>query len=400
MTFSQIFLILTLFIFSSSATYAKPNSCVKYYRSTAIQAEAKNLEKYLHGPLGTSLESTVKTIGTRNNKVIFVKNKDGRWVSKHDAVPGTLTAEGDIRLPIFLLGTELAAKLGYAIREIGNNEIEIHVPDADLLAQKIAQINVALKAKDLDPITYLPIRAGFVTVKETIQMILSAQGDYLVHFPYADKDLVIAPHEVSFHLGSILLNRKIIARSRTITEEFQNLIDIIDQHKDELGPQATRLKGQLRIERNFEMDAGLASMVTSPGFTRRDNDMKSYTELRSKVTRRYWNYMIRNIEFLARPKMQPYEAVLTHLELITGLELKDIIRDVDRSDFRTMTIPLARVGTKVEMDAQALIVLKKIAITYAAKSRQRYETGPPTVWLEEFLSKLDQRIQDISDSLD
>lgn len=400
MSFLTSFLVLSLLLFGSPGAGAKANSCLQYYKSTAIQSEARNLEKYLHGPLGTSLKSTVKTVGTRGQKVIFVKDKDGVWVSKHNAVVDTLTAEGDIRLPIFLLGTELAAKLGYAIREIGNNQIEIHVPDAELLAQKIAEINTSLKSRGLEPITYLPIRAGFVTSKETMQMMLSAQGDYLVHFPYADKDLIIAPHEVSFHLGSILLSKKIIARSRIITEEFQSLIDLIDQHKEEIGPIASRLKGQLRIERNFEMDAGLASMVTSPGFTRRDGDMKSYSELLPKVTPRYMRYMIRNIEFLARPKMQPFEAVLTHLELTTGLDLKELMSDGDRRDFYSMTIPVARVGTKVEMDVQTLTVLKKIAVTYAARSRERYETGLPTVWLSEFLNTIDKRIKDISDSLD
>lgn len=373
-------------------------SCGYFYSQESSDKEAKILSLYLNGPAGTSLQPTVKTVGNRNNKVIFSKDKDGLWVSKHDAVINTLTAEGDVRLPIFLLGTELAAKLGYVIREIENNQIEIEVPDADLLAYKIGKINESLKARGLEPITYLPVRTGFVTVRETIQLILSAKDDYLIHFPYADKDLVIAPHEVSFHLGSIVLNKAITSRARILTEETQLLIDLLEQHSDKLGPQVKRLMGQLRIERNFEMDAGLASMVTSPGFTRRDGGMKSYTQLYPEFSARYWNYMLRNIEFLMRPTMQPHEAILNHLQRITGLDLSDI-NPSSKNDFQTMTIPIARVGTKVEMDAQSLLVLKSIATNYSQRPRTQYEVGPPSYWLEGFLKNLDTRIQEISDSL-
>lgn len=396
----KLFVVLTIsFLFQASFAHnAKQYHCLQFYAPTNFTKEAQNLSKYLNGPLGTSEASTVTTKGVLANRVVFVKDKDGMWVSKRNAVKDTLTAEGDIRLPIFLLGTELAAKLGFSIREISEKEIEVLVPDADLLADKITQINTSLKSRGLEPITYLPVRTGFVTVKETIQLILSAQGDYLVHFPYADHDLIIAPHEVSFHLGSILLSKKIISRSRIITEEFQKLIDLIETHKDQIGPLYRRLMGQLRIERNFEMDAGLASMVTSPGFTRRDGGMKSYAELYPSISERYRKYMVRNIEFLDRPRMQPFEAALIHLEKITGLDLSDLT-SADRASFYTMEIPIARVGEKVALDSPSMQALKNVAQIYAKQSRPVFETALPQIWLEEFLHSMDQRIKEISDSL-
>jgi hypothetical protein len=396
MKITIVFLALSFFV--SFGVAGTTIECAQFYAQGTSSKEAEVLSRYLNGPKGTSENPTVKAVGNRVFKIIFIKNKDGVWVSKHNAVTNTLTAEGDIRLPIFLMGTKLAAQLGYVIREIGNNEIEIEVPDAELLAFNVDKINKSLKARGLEPITYLPVRAGFVTVKETISMILSAQGDYLVHFPYADKDLVLAPHEVSFHMGAMLLSKKIISRARIITEENQKLVDLIDTYKDQLGPIAKRLKGQVRIERNFEMDAGLASMVTSPGFTRRDGGMKSYAELNSQISDRYWKYMVRNIEFLNRPRMQPYEAVLMNLEMITGVDLSDLTK-ADRKQFYTMTIPIARVGEKVALDAAGQALVKKIAVEYAQLQRPKFETGEPEVWLKEFLQNLDQRIQDISDSL-
>ncbi len=353
---------------------------------------------YLKGPAGTSDKSVVTAIAHKNGKVIFIKNKNDEWVSRHDAVENTLTAEGDIRLPIFLLGSELAAKLGYVIKDLGEQRLEIEVPDADTLGLKVGEINRSLKARGLEPVTYLPVRTGFVTIRETIDIILSAKGDYLVHFPYADNDLAIASHEASFHLGSILLNRKIVSRARKITEETQELLNIIEAHQNEFGPKYRRLMGQLRIERNFEMDAGLASMVTSPGFSRRDNDMKSYGEIQEKFTDRYWNYMLRNVEFLAHPKMQPFEAVLARLQLITGQDFGAEIKS-NVSSIQSTILERAKVGTKVPLETQEAAALKKIVKLYVQKIRSKEEIGSSQEWLLEFIKGLDQRIKDLSDSL-
>ncbi len=284
------------------------------------------------------------------------------------------------------------------IKDTGGQQLEIEVPDADTLAVKIGEINQSLKTRGLEPVTYLPVRAGFVTIKETINIILSAKGDYLVHFPYADGELSIASHEVSFHLGSILLNRKIVSRARKITEETQELLNLIEAHQDEFGPKFKRLMGQLRIERNFEMDAGLASMVTSPGFSRRDHDMKPYREIQGKYSDRYWKYMLRNIEYLAHPQMQSFEAVLGRLQLITGEDFSADIKN-DTSSIQIRVLERAKIGTKVLLDSKEKAVLKKIVKLYVQKLRALDQTGSSQAWLEEFIGGLDKRIQDLSDSL-
>jgi hypothetical protein len=376
---------------------AQPIACQLLLEMGPV-AEANQLKKFLTGPEGTSDQSVVKPIGHRKGKVVFVKNKDEKWVSRHNAIANSLTAEGDVRLPILLLGPELAAKLGYAIREVGKNSIEIEVPDADLLAERVGKINKSLKARGLEPITYLPVRSGFVTVKETIQMMLSASGDYQLHFPYADRDFPLVNHEVSFHLGAVLLNKKITSRAREIIEETQSFINLIDAHRAEIGDVAIRLKGQIRIERNFEMEAGLASMVTTPGFSRRDNGMKSYNEIIPLISQRYMKYLVRNVEYLARPTLQPFEAVLTRLHLITGVDVKALIKS-DNSNYQTFSLEQQRIGIQVKLNDQELAILKKIAVEFASKPRALRETGTPESWLNEFLLGLDQRIKDINESL-
>lgn len=364
-----------------------------------VMADANSLSRYLGGPFGTSDNPVVTPSGFRNGKVVFTKYKDNLWVSRHDAIPNTLTAEGDIRLPIFLFGPELAAKFGYAIREVGNNQIEIEIPDAEMYFQKVAKANQYLLSRKLEPITYVPIRTGFVTIKETIQIIRSAQGDYLVHFPYADRDFPLVTHEVAFHLGAILLNKKIIQRSREITDEFQLFIDMITEAKDEFGEaQANRLKGQLRIERNFEMEAGLASMVTSPGFSRRDLGMKPYSEILPRISARYLNYMLRNVHYLARPYLQPFEVVLTRLGLMTGVQVQDLVKN-NNADFPTFSLPAQRIGIKVELNESQLATLRRLAVQYAQKERGTKELGAVSDWLDEWLMGLDKRIQDITNGL-
>ena len=137
--------LLTTLSFAQTSYAQAPVSCQLLLQASP-SAEADNLKNYLSGPFGTSDVAVIHPIGHRNGKVVFVKNKNDMWVSRHEAIEHSLTAEGDVRLPIFLLGPELAAKLGYAIREIGNNEIEIEVPDAELLALKVAKINSSLKS--------------------------------------------------------------------------------------------------------------------------------------------------------------------------------------------------------------------------------------------------------------
>jgi hypothetical protein len=392
-------IIVGLLLLANAGYGASLNLCAQALKPSASTIEAVNLSQYLTSYEGTSDLATVKAVGWRDGKVIFEKDKRGLWVSRHDAIPNTLTAEGDIRLPIFLFGTKLAAKLGYAIRELSPDKIEIGVPDADTLASKIAKANANLKARGLEPITYLPVRAGLVTIREIQAMMLSAQGDFNIYFPYADKDLNLVSHEASFHLGSILLNKKITSRAREVTQETANLLAMIEERAADVGPLAKRLMGQIRIERNFEMDAGLASMVTSPGFSRRDHGMKSYKEINPLISERYRSYMIRNIEFIARPRLQPYEAVLTRLQLITGVDVSDLIHH-DNSNFLAMTLERAKVGTKVVLEEREKLALRKIAVSYASRQRTNFQTGPPQDWLNEFLQQLDQRIQDIEDSLE
>ncbi len=371
-------------------------TCLEIFGNFDYEMEAENLNKYLEGPKGTSSHSVVRVVDHTMNRIVFVKRKDEPWASNHEAIENTLTTEGDIRLFIFLVGPKLAAKLGFMIRDIGNDEIEIYVPDADYLTAKIIEINKALERHEKEPISYLPVRAGFISIEEIFEMLASNNAGFDVSFPFADRDFTIASHEVAFHLGSILLSKKMTSRSRILTLEYQALIEIIKLHASQLGRTADDLIHQLRLERNFEMDAGLASLVAKPGFTRRDNNLKPYAEL--TYYDNYMKSMIQAITYLVRPTWQPYEAALLRLENMTGVDLSSIVSG-DRNEFKTSSLAQVNVGKKFILNEKEQAIIREIAKDFFVRQRVKLETGEPTVWLHEFLQNLDRRIQEISDSL-
>jgi hypothetical protein len=108
--------------------------------------------------------------------------------------------------------------------------------------------------------------------------------------------------------------------------------------------------------------------------------------------------MIRNIEYLDRPRLQPYEAVLTRLHLITGIDVQKYIKG-DGKIFPSYKLDAQRVGTKVVLNPEQLVILGHIVEKFMQAPRVLRETGTPEAWLDEYLSGLDKRIQDLNESL-
>ena len=394
----KVFLFIALAIFGVERSYAQ-DGCETVFSSNS--APSSEFEPYisgsLAGPLGTSNDSVVTAVGFHDGKVFFEKDVDTPWVSRHYAVENTLTQEGDVRMPVFLLGTRLAERFGYKITNMGNQKLEIQVPDSNTIRSVVTHLNQSLRARALEPITYLPVRTGFISIEEVQKIMLSADGDFRIYFPYADQNLQIASHEASFHLGSILLTQKITGRARAITEETQRFIDLLQSNRSTFMNKGNELKDQLLIERNFEMDAGLASMVTTPAFMRRDGQMKSYAKLFPGMTPRYRKYFLRNIEYLNRPSLQPYEAVLARLQLMTGLEVTPFLKHRDYH-FLAHSLPDYRIGNQIRLDDRELEALKQLVSQYVAIPRAIYITGVAEDWLNEYLGQLDQRIEDLEKS--
>ncbi len=371
--------------------------CESLFHVLSPKEEAKLIGFFLKENKGTSNQSTVKWIENTDHKVIFIKKKSDMWLSRHNALEESLTAEGDLRLPMFLMGSELAAHMGFAIHEF-EDRIEIAIPDAKSLGIVVSQINQSLKSRGLEPITYLPVYTGYITIQEGFDLALAAKGDYQVFFPYADDFPALVPHEASFHLGAMMLPSKVTKRARLITEETQSFLKLINLHRKEIGSEKTQeLIDQIMHERVFEHDAGFASLVTSPAHARRDNDMKTYREIFSKISDKFWFYMKRDIEYLNRPGLQPYEAVLARLQIMTGVDLSEFIGN-DTRGFIAFERLDQGIGKKVELTAKQKQSLKDVVVRYMSTPHLTAEITTSKALAEDYIQYLDKRISDINAS--
>ncbi len=380
----------------ASSQYA----CGSLFFQASESKKIATLSKYLKENNGTSDQSTVSWIDHTDQKVIFKKNRDGLWLSRHLALEKSLTAEGDLRLPMFLFGAKLSVQLGFGIYEFGksNSVLEVAIPDADQLARLVSEINASLKARGLEPMTYLPVRTGYISVDDGIQLALSASGDYLMHFPYADEHQILVPHEAAFHLGAMMLPAKIIRRARLITQETINFLKILKSHQAEFGAKAQTLIDQIMLERSFELDAGLASSVTTPAHARRDHGMKTYSEILPLMSEKSWQYLQRAMEYLNRPKLQPFEAVLTRLQIMTGIDLSEFVKG-DNSGFMVREIASQGIGNKINLNQTEQKVLRKIVVSYLNSSpRPGLEINNSKQLAEDYIGGLDKRITDVSAS--
>ena len=374
-------------------------ACQNLFYEPSPATKMALLNKYLKESNGTSNHSTVTWVDHTDQKVVFSKPKDALWLSRHIALEESLTAEGDLRLPMFLFGAKLAMQFGFGIYEFENNLLEVTIPDADLIAARVAKINASLKMQGREPIRYLPVRTGYITAEEGIDLALVSGTDFLMQFPYADLDRVIVTHEAAFHLGAMMLPTKILRRARSITEETINFANLLKAEEGAFGKNTAAFIHQLLLERSFELDAGLASSVTTPAHARRDNGMKSYSETFNSMTERSWKYMSRSMEYLNRPQLQPFEAVLTRLQLMTGVNLSELIHG-DNSGFTATQIPSQKIGDKIRLSKQEVSVLLKVVKTFYRQPRPIFESNSPRSLAEYYIQGLDQRISEISASLD
>jgi hypothetical protein len=348
--------------------------------------------------LGTSRESSEKSVvrflGNKRGKVIFQKDKASPWLSRKNVYENSLTSEGDIRISIFLFGPKLAEELGFNIRDLGNGVLEIEVPNSQMLATLVSRINLGLLSRGLEPITYLPVRAGFVSSEESLQLTLSSREGLLMLFPYADLDPKLVSHEVAFHLGSILLPRQMTSRARSVTLETVRFVEFLRKNQGVLGDKAVLIAEQLMHERNFELDNGTATLTATPAFTRRNEGLPTYKQLIEKFDETAWKYMTKAVEYLARPGIQPLDALLFRLQYMVGLNVNDFAKS-NPSEFKVANSQRHNLGTKIELDIRELEILRKLLTTYVQQPRPQYETISARNVLDNYLQNLDGRIEDI-----
>lgn len=340
--------------------------------------------------------------------VILTKIKDLAWASTKQ-LSTAFTPQGDPRVPIYFLGSKIASKLGFKIYTDPKYPFQLimEVPGANLLGSHIFEINQVLKARGLEPIAYLPVKADILTSKEILDLSLSGTGDTLLQFPYSDSNSN-APHEITFHIGALAYPHKFFKRAHQITRHTSNVAELLKARASEFGKEAgtiRRIADQLITERTHEIDVALADILgllselkqASPGATYREI-WKALDSLRPDT----FEELQLRLDFLARPSLTPINSVMKRIRTMTQANATQS-EWIFKTEFRIIEDFFANFGAPIQLSKESIqkleVLLKKYNKEHA-KDDGWIRTASPKRWLKEFMLGLDKRLEQISSALD
>lgn len=233
------------------------------------------------------------------------------WHSLEQLNPNGATPQGDVRNFIYFAGQELAQRFGFEFR-IEDGDVVLLVPDAERIAKTVALLNPILISRGQDPIQYLPIRAGFSRLGETLAMSNAATGVIEVRFPYADRDPDLAAHEVSYHLGALLYGSRLMKKAGAINREVERVIKLMSAAQL---PRANYLAAQLMKWREGELDTGMANLQIYLTLHRRATRLENYTARDME----YFDEATASVIELAHPYYNPTEIVAMQVMYLAGV---------------------------------------------------------------------------------
>lgn len=380
---------LILFLLFSSSWALAQNQCETVF-------SLSQLEIFLSTQLTeTSKNSVVKyTSQQESESIILSKSVDQPWISVHWSKDSGLSVEGDVRNPMFIFGSQLSQKMGFEIVQDSANTLKIKIPDAKKIARFVKATNKELVKMGKGIISYLPVRFGYATSQQMLKLSVSGKGSYDLLFPYADRDPTLVSHEISYHLGALLLSPQILERTRVVTERHLQFIQLLKEKGNFLGIQLENIIAQIEVDRAFELDVGTGNTSYFLSSLKKDYPGKSYKDFANKQIPQFET----DLSYLVRGDWTPTGVVIARvLKMIVNFNLSNF-------NFKNFLMPQTTMGhgakTKLsEYQAQKLIqLLKEFSSIYEAGDAEKYPPIVSSVLVHDFLDQLDQRVQDINEA--
>lgn len=381
------------------APFAHANHCEVWLTGTA------KAEKLTFQNLASSQTAEHPTVHFErldsNGEVVFTKNDEVEWISVHKYLENSLTPQGDLRNPIFLFGVPLASRLHFRIQRRDSQHVELRAPGAQLYGKILDGLNAGLKKRNAATMLYRPLPvAGLVDHVQSMKLALSAPGDFMLGFPYADNDPKLTGHEVAFHLGEIILTHSLVERASAINWHTMNLAVLINQYRHRLGPISSEVIDQLLLERSLEIDAGGANLIGHLAEARSRTGLAPYRDLLLRIFNAEDREMLESlVEYFARPALLPLEAVFMRLHAMTDVKLDGII--TPKYSFSYLTTKAdPRFGRRIDLTTKESETLKKILHLYKSKHRDNLGRSTAATELRHLMLNLDVRIRELTEVYD
>lgn len=360
----------------------------------SICATSKNYELN-NNPLSNYLRIEAKTTVdslyqwkhlSESGDIVLEKLKGHIWYSsaKHNFTE--ITPEGDVRIPIAVFGAELAYEMGFRIESVidpstGNEKIIIRVPGFKKINEFIRLANEELKEAGQEPISYKLFKSGLLQSSEFLDITLDVNGDYLLQFPFDDANVYLTAHEISFHLAAIMLPRKILFRTKAISELTRKLTFKLADFDAEMNGKAKLIIDVLKVRRSEELDFGTGNLglciagQTIPGFF--NNIFDTLIVGQSMIQK------------LANPELSPLRHVLENTSSITKLEsiglnpeekdlLEKILSDFAKEEASYNDEAIYEISTSITWfdEFKAGLPARRIQILKAAQRAKRQQASP------------------------
>ena len=266
--------------------------------------------------------------------------------------------------------------------------------------KKIEEINKKLIAANLEPITYSPIKAGYLENDEILPLSLTEDLIINIFFPYEDGNFEVTPHEVTYHLAPILFSKKVTDRIRAISLPIEEFSQIVEKSKI-LGQKGLKLASILRANRGNRIDVGSGNLFSFVARAKAIAASKLGKYANNAITNKLMGnkfYADNDLQIafsqLAEPGLPPTKVLVESVLLVVG-NLKGVAKKssgavLQNSEQLTLT----------DHEAQELTGLLNEYI----KSHNEYDEGfkPQSAisMFVEFKEGLDKRVDEILSVLD
>jgi len=377
------FIVIMAFIFTGSWALAQ-NRCESLFLLS-------KLETFLSTQLVDTSKSSVVSYSLQqeSDSIILTKPVDQPWISLHWSKDTGLSVEGDVRNPMFIFGSQLSYKMGFDIVQDSASTLKIKIPDAKKIARFVKATNTELVKMGKGIISYLPVRFGYATSQQMLKLSVSGRGAYDLLFPFADRDPTLVSHEVAYHLGALALSSQILERTHVVTERHLQLIQFLQQRGQFLGIQLENIIAQIELDRGFDLDVGTGNTSYFLASLKKDYPGKTYKDFADKQIPQFES----DLSYLVRADWTPVDVVIMR-----------VLNMISNFNYDNFPMPHTSMGhgakTKLsDYQAQKLIqLLKEFSAKFETSDAEKYPPIKASVLVRDFLSHLDQRIQDINEA--
>lgn len=404
---------------ASENALALPKICSGFFSKRERAAETSEpIAQVL--ALGRQSPYSFETVKYSHNfdGYLYLNKVAGPWRSLSTAYSRN-TPQGDPRVPMAILGPELAYAIGFRIKPLGADTYEMRVPGSQVLSAKIATINSKLQAAKLDKFGYSLVTTGYLTAEEILNLAAEISGDIILKFAFAEMNPKIAAHEVTYHYN-LVWPTEVLIRAHHINLLTKKFVGYLRVHKADF-VYAETLAEWLVEKRSEALDIGTGNCTGLLGALRlgaAGEGRPTYSYMLAEWQRQRANgtsgfysdnlpALAENINRLAHSTLTPIEYLRLQVAILSGdspvdngyfeglrARFKDVIH---RSDFVPITSPFKLDPTQRDQLARLMSdFIKTEGREYEARSYRLITADDLVV---EWLSQLDERIKVATDAL-